>query len=247
MRYSIAIAATLALVAAPARGADPENTAQAVARLRLEVEALSAELSAERRRAAEARATWAADGDGLELAVAKARARKRALEASLPEPSAPAATASAPDYGILPGLVAALRARVQAGLPFRRQARLSALDTLAAELSSGRAAPGRAAVTLARFLRDERRLAETVGRAREVLDLDGEPRMLEVLRLGLVTLLVQLPDGRAGCTAPRDANALIVFEPGAEAAAVRAAFESYHVHPGGGRTEVPAVCLGGAP
>lgn len=222
---------------------DTSRRAARVAELRIEVETLAARLRAERRRQAETRAAWAADAEALELAVVKARARRDALRAAAEAAvaSTEGAPEAKPDVEALLRLGASLRARVQAGPPFDIEPRTEALDGVAAQLCGDQ--PGQAAVRLARFVRDERRLASTVGRARVVLVVDGEPRLLEVLRLGLVTLLAKLPDGRTGCTVPARDHAFEVFEAGEEAEAVRTAFDSYHLHPGGGEAAVPARCL----
>lgn len=240
---SPALSILLLLTCTAAVAAPPDSAAGRVAALRVEVGGLAADVDAERRRAAEQRATWSADQQALEMAVAKARARVAALQKALKGRPEGEPTDADPDYGLLPDIVAGLRERIASGLPYQRAPRLAALDALAEDLERKRADPGRAAISLARFLRDERHLAETVSRAREVLTVDGEARMVDVLRLGLVSLLVQLPDGRAGCTVPAQGYEVRLFKARPIRDAVTSAFGSYHVHPGGGRTLVPAECL----
>jgi hypothetical protein len=89
---------------------------------------------------------------------------------------------------------------VRAGLPFKVDDRLAALSRIREDLERGKSDPSDSATMLWRFVEDEQRLASTVEQAEVamVLDTNGPPTLVRVIRVGLVALYVHRPDGGFG-------------------------------------------------
>jgi hypothetical protein len=259
MRARLAVLFTAAL-AAPLGGrgaraepdADPvTRAARRVAKLRAEVDDLAARAAAERSALEEARRRYAGEARELELAAVRTRARARALRRELRALEAAASERRGQAEAARPALLAAvarLREQVQEGLPFRQAARLRELDELREGLENASLPPDQAASRLWRFIRAERRLAETSGRDRRALPLEDGRTMAEVARLGLIALLFRLPDGRAGYTRPTsEGYRFILTEDPAERAAIEATLDALARGRSPGRLDIPAAALVEAP
>jgi len=96
--------------------------------------------------------------------------------------------------------LAALRARILDGVPYRVKDRLTALDEIALEMNSGRHGPEEAASKLWRLFEDELRLTQEVilTKIPVTLEEDNGRRMVRVVRLGMTALYTELGNGRYG-------------------------------------------------
>ena len=190
----------LATCGSPAHG-EPDVGAQEIMDLRLAVDDLAAEVRAQRDRLTRTRERLAAEA--LELELALRRARARLAEARQRQAEARREAQRAVDHqkarvGSLLDAIGRLESMVRTGLPFRVEERLEALSELRNDVRSGRLPPGPSTVRLWRLIREELRLSETAGLGREVLTIEGERRLVEVARLGMVAMLFRLSDGSAG-------------------------------------------------
>ena len=102
---------------------------------------------------------------------------------------------------LTPAVLAAaaqLRAYVVASLPYRKDARLEAVDTLVQEVDTGTVTAAVAAPRLYALIQDERRLTEDSERVRETVTIGGETLLVDAVRLGMTTLFFRADDGRTG-------------------------------------------------
>ena len=172
-----------------------------LAELRAEAEALHSEVSRER-----------ADLDA-DLADLDTRRREIELEAdrerlALDKLNQRIADARAEDAGsgeqfdgLQPVLfegITTLRARIGAGIPFRREERLAALDALETGLRSHTLSPDRAASRLWQQVEDELSLSRENSLDRQVIEIDGTENLAEVARLGMIAMYWRTEDGRLG-------------------------------------------------
>ncbi len=101
---------------------------------------------------------------------------------------------------VVENAIAALRAGIRNGLPYRVKDRLAALDEIASDMNSGRTGPEESASKLWRLVDDELRLTEEVMLTNIPVEIrKGEGRrMVRVVRLGMTALYTELGKGRYG-------------------------------------------------
>lgn len=244
-----ALAAPTGALAQPSANGDAPvaDAARRVAELRVTVDDLAALVAAERAGLQEDRRRYADEARELQLGAVRTRARVEALRGELRGLEAAASARRSEAQAVLPALlsaVAELRRQVEEGLPIRTEARLRELDELRRGLEAETLAPDRASNRLWRFIRAERRLAETSGRDRRAIPVEGATIMAEVARLGLVALLFRLPDGRAGYTRPGPTGyRFVLTEDRSERTAIDATLDALGRGRSPGRLEVPADAL----
>ena len=250
-RLPVCLAALVLLFPAHGFTQGADDKGRAVAKLRVEVETLAAEVEAERRHTLEEERRFGQEVQELQLAIEREQASIRSLEtareATEARIRAAAKNGRSVGQGALLSAIQGLEDLVRSGLPFRTTQRLRALADLRRGLERETLATDRAATRMWRFVQEELRLAETSGLGRRAIHLDDETIMAEVARMGMVALLFRLPDGRTGYTRPP-------HEPGAdyrfvlangpeETQAIQATFDALGRGRSPGRLMIPAACL----
>jgi len=91
-----------------------------------------------------------------------------------------------------------MRGYIKESLPFRRAQRLAELDKLEEQQRSGILTYGKALVRLWSFVEDELRMSRESGSFQQTIELEGEERLVDVLRIGMVMLYFQSSDGSTG-------------------------------------------------
>lgn len=182
-------------------GAAPADELAGLARslvdLRAEVEALTDELEAARRARDEGRRALAARKADLEGELQRERLRVRQIEEATNRKKAEAAAAREAEQALLPAFYAAeaqVRAHVEASLPFRREERLAEVTAVRRRLDEGLVTPANALARLWALVEDELRLTGDMGLFRQTVTLDGEERLADVVRLGMVGLYFRAGD-----------------------------------------------------
>lgn len=94
--------------------------------------------------------------------------------------------------------LAELRKVVRAGLPFRVDERLAALDALEAQVDEGVLRPRKAAHRVWQFYEDELRLTRENALDRQVIELGGEEVFAEVARIGTLAIYFRTEEGVVG-------------------------------------------------
>ena len=178
---------------APSTVAEQATT---LANLRAEIGLAEAELRAERTRGLTEVQGLAQRKARLEAEVAAERRRVQAIrdDQARAEAQVAARGAAASDLraAVLEG-VEALSRPLQTGLPYRVAERQAALADLRVSVLAGRLDPAEGAAQLWRFAEDELRLTAEVARLSLPVDLGDGPRLVEVVKLGMVALLVREP------------------------------------------------------
>jgi len=91
-----------------------------------------------------------------------------------------------------------LRSSIKASLPFKLEARLQALSDIEHRLNTNIISPNKAANQLWAFVEDELVLGRSSGIYSESLRVDGEEKLVKVLRLGKIAMFYQTPDAHYG-------------------------------------------------
>lgn len=202
--------ALLALLGLPLGGlawAGPEDLARTLAELRAEVEALNLELDLARE---DLRARLRAlETQSLELGaqVRQEELRLSQLEQGLASEREARDVDAAAREVLGPSVrraIAQVRAAVAGGIPYRQAERLAELERLERQLDGGEASPREVATRLWSFTEDELRMTRENTLARQVIVLDGEERLVDVARLGMVAMFFRSDDGQVGRATRRD-------------------------------------------
>lgn len=101
----------------------------------------------------------------------------------------------------LKGAIDGMREYVQTSLPFKRSERLAVLDDMQAQLERGTLKAPRLANRLWSFYSDELRLTGDSAVYRQPIVIQGQEHLVDVARLGMMSLYFRSDDGRFGYAA----------------------------------------------
>jgi len=185
--------------------AEPRGLANALVALRSAVETLNDQVEEARRLGSDQRRALAAQQAELDAERTRARLRVAQLKESLEREKAAIAAAAAGQGDLKPTFTtsaALLRARIEAGLAFKRAERLAAVAEVEAKVNEGLLSPEAALSRLWAVAEDELRLTRDTGLSRETVVLPEGEVLADVVRLGMAGLYWRTGDGRVGVLAP---------------------------------------------
>ncbi len=181
--------------------ADVGQLAARLAKLRAEVEQLSADLSAKSSESNDTLRSLARQRSELELEVRREETRLQKVSAAIAKQKAEIAEQKEKGQQVVPllsSVVADVRKQVSASMPFRKDERLAALDKIEEQHKSGLLSATRALSRVWGFVEDELRLTRENGLYKQTVTVDGAPRLAEVARLGMVMMFYRTDDDRVG-------------------------------------------------
>lgn len=208
-RWSLKAGALCAIgvISYPAWANDVNDLAARLAELRGEVEQLAQSLnekSADTKAMVHSLARQRAD---LELELQREETRVQKLSAAVAKHRAETAAEQAKGQRMLPlyqESLAKTEAYVRSSLPFRRSERLDALRKIDEQHKAGMLSPPRALSRLWSFIEDEFRMTRESGLFQQTVVVDGQERLAEVARLGMVMLFYRTNDGDIGKAVEHD-------------------------------------------
>ncbi|MEZ5464194.1 MAG: DUF3450 family protein [Lysobacteraceae bacterium] len=245
--------AVLALVLAagvvPVQAAD-ESLAESLIRLRGEVEQLNGELEQLRQEQRTTLNGLAAQRAELEASVDRQQLAARELREKLAAKDVEASEAGAESDALQPAVLAAadaLKAHIEAGLPFKQAERAADVDGFKNDLVSGAIPPARAVNRLWALYEDEFRLTRENGLFSQTISLGSERVLADVVRLGSMALYFKTQDGRVGL-AQRSGEGwrFATAEDAADQARINALFDALRKQIRQGWFELPLAATGGA-
>ncbi len=169
--------------------------------LRAEVEALHADLDDEKEAIKSRMKSLAMQKSELEANIRREETRIKQIESGIAKIKETIAQNSSGSQALIPIVITAaesMEAIVQTSLPFKKSDRLEALKGIKSDLQSGLITPEKAANKLWAFYEDEIRLTKENGLFRQSLTIDGEERLVDVARVGMVALYFKSGDGQMG-------------------------------------------------
>ncbi len=193
--------AVTALAPASAWADEVADQANRLAALRAEVEALADQLDEQKEDARNRLKSVEAQQVDLEVQVRRQELRIERLVAEEEAQRATLAAAGEGDGGLRPVVedgLGQMRSSIQAGLPFKQEDRLKAVDDLSSRLADGSLTVEQVAARLWALAEDERRLGRENALDRQVIALDGDEVLVEVARVGRLGLYFRAPDGSVG-------------------------------------------------
>lgn len=204
MRSTFITAGLLAIgLALPAQAAEPdyETLAAELARLRTEVEAISARIADKKEQTRNELRTMASQKTSLEAEIQREELRTKQLQQALEEVQARVREAGALQRDLKPAVFDAIRkvrTPISTGLPFRVSERVAELDKLQKDLEEDVVLPSVAVSRLWTFVEDEFRLTRENGLYQQLIQIAGEEVLADVARVGMLMLYFRTPDERYG-------------------------------------------------
>jgi hypothetical protein len=99
---------------------------------------------------------------------------------------------------ILKAAIGALRESVAASLPFKLEQRLQALKDIETKLETNIISPNKAANQLWAFVEDELILGRSSGIYNDTIEVDGQRKLVKVLRIGKIAMYFKTQDNQFG-------------------------------------------------
>lgn len=189
------------LSATPAPAQEADGLADALVKLRTEVESLNDRVEEARRAGRDQRRALATQQTELDAERTRAKLRVAQLEETLTGKKARVAAARADQANLVPVFEEAatrLKARIAKSLPFKRDARLDAVASLERTLAEGLLTPQAALSRLWAVAEDELRLTRDTGLFRDTVELPDGEVLADVVRIGMVGMYYRTGDGRGG-------------------------------------------------
>jgi hypothetical protein len=178
-----------------------------LARLRGEVETLSAKVEAKKTEIKSRVRSLARQKAELEMLVRREYVRIGQLKKRIEEHKAKVAAKAEEQKKLKPIIEKALetlRATIQGGLPFKRLARKKELKRISERLRQNMLTPSAAVAELWARVEDELRLAKENGLYSQIINLNGSEQLVDVARVGMVLLYFRTRKGKYGMAAKRD-------------------------------------------
>jgi hypothetical protein len=197
----LAVVTVLGAVSAPAFADDLSTLATRLSELRGQVEELASRLSTASNDHKETLRSLSRQRSELELEAKREETRVQKLSAAIAKRKAEIQAEKAKGDRLVPvyeEAFAKVRGYVEQGLPFRQGERLAALDKIQEQYKGGLLTPARALQRLWSFIEDEYRMSKESGLYKQTITIDGQERLAEVIRVGMVMLYYKTEGGRVG-------------------------------------------------
>lgn len=198
---TIAAPATPTLAASAQQDQSMEQLVDHIIRLRGQVDDLDSRLQSLKKDHRSRMSSLSREQGQLAAERERQRLQVKKLEQKLEQQQSLLASAGATDESIRPVVergIDRVRNHVGTSLPFKANERVAALEEMQIQLDSGELAPSRVANRLWSFVADEVRLAGETGLYRQSIRIDGEDKLVDVARLGMMNLYFRTEDGRTG-------------------------------------------------
>ena len=195
------LALAIPFIASTVQAEEISDLAEALVKLRGEVETLSMKLEQQKNDQSDRLRSLARRKTDLEVQIQKEEFRIKQIGQSLERQRELLAKDKTTGDTLRPTVQAAIKAireYVEGSLPFQKIERLAALEELQQKLDSGQLSEQRILQRLWAFVEDELRLTRESGLYRQSIKLDDEDKLAEVARIGMIMLFFQTSDGVCG-------------------------------------------------
>lgn len=226
-----AIAAMLLSVSTLSAADSVTNLTEELIELRSEVEALHAELDEEKDNLKSKMKSLAMQKSELEANIRREETRIKQLDDNIKKQRDLIAKNSEGSRKLVPMIVEAagmLEKEIRDSLPFKKQDRLNALAEIKTGVQTSQFTPEKAANKLWAFYEDEIRLTKENGIFRQTVTLDGESRLVDVARVGMVAMYFKTSDDAYGYVTRQNGGwAYVVTEESDEHEQIAGLFDAF--------------------
>lgn len=177
------------------------NISGELVQIRQEIEELHGQINQEKELFSDKVRSLSNQKTDLEVRIGRAELNIKELQRELETMAQKNAEKNGSSEEVLPVLKAAiadLRSTVESDLPFKRAERLEALATIEHRLTTNIISPNKAANQLWAFVEDELMLGKTNGIYKDLLNIDGDLKLVKVLRVGKVAMFYRTNDMQYG-------------------------------------------------
>lgn len=182
--------------------ADPvTNLTKELVDLRNEVEELHALLDEEKDALSSKMKSFSIQKSELEANIRREETRIKQLKQNLDKVKSESAKITEKSAKLKPVVLAsidAIRSYIESSMPFKRKERLEALGEVEARIQSDVVTPEKGANQLWALFEDELRLTRENGIYKETVQIDGENRLVEVARLGMMMMFYKANEDETG-------------------------------------------------
>ncbi len=186
-----------------------ENISQELVEVRQQIETLHSEISYEKDSFKDQMRSYSNQKSDLDVRVSRAALNIKDLQRELKKLTD---SSRKNDYlhesiaPVLKGAISALRHSISSALPFKLSQRLSALDEIEHRLDNNIISSNKAANQLWAFVEDELMLGKSSGIYNDTLLIDGQDKLVKVLRLGKLVMFYKTHEGRFGVIKNKGGN-----------------------------------------
>jgi hypothetical protein len=181
--------------------ASVENMAQSLMKLRSDVQKLDTQIEDEKDAYKASMKSLVMEKNELETTLARDDLKMKQIAQELDKVKLQIEKASANSEGLTPlvmDALAALETHVAQSLPFKTKERLADIANIRTQLESGLVTPQKALALTWNSYSDAIRMTKENGIFKQTISLDGQDRLAEIARVGMVMLYFKTPDGRVG-------------------------------------------------
>ncbi|MFA9460013.1 DUF3450 family protein [Thiohalorhabdus methylotrophus] len=186
---------------ASAAGESLDRLAEKLVNLRGEVEELNSRLDSLRDQHKNEMASLSRRKSDLQSRIQQRQVQVDELRTNLREIREEAQKAGVEAEALEPKVadaIVTLKTRVRRGLPFKVAERVGELEDIRKQMATGVLTPHKAAKRLWTFYEDEIRLAEENGIYQQTVTVNGEEKLADVARVGMVMLFFRTPASQYG-------------------------------------------------
>ncbi len=207
------------------------NLTEELIDLRSEVEALHAELDEEKESYKSKMKSLAMQKSELEANIRREETRIKQLQDGIKKQRDLIAKNSEGSRKLVPMIVEAaamLEKEVKTSLPFKKQERLNALAEIKTGVQASQFTPEKAANKLWAFYEDEIRLTKENGIFRQTITINGEERLVDVARVGMVAMFFKTSDDSYGYVKHQESDwAYVITEDSDEREQIAGLFDAF--------------------
>lgn len=178
-----------------------ENISQELVNIRQQIETLHNQISYAKAAYKDQMRSYSNQKSDLDVRISRADLNIKDLQRELKKLTDSGREKSRSKNDITPVLkqaIVALRNSISTSLPFKLDQRLSALNEIGARLDANLISPNKAANQLWAFVEDELMLGKSSGIYNDTLYIDGQDKLVKVLRIGKIAMFYKTHDGHFG-------------------------------------------------
>lgn len=178
-----------------------ENISQELVEIRQEIEALHNEISFEKDAYNDKLRSYANQKSDLDVRISRAELNNKDLQRELEKLASINQQKNQAQEVITPVLedaIAQLRESIKDSLPFKLSQRLQALDEIEQRLNGNIISPNKAANQLWAYVEDELMLGKSSGIYNETITIDGQEKLVKVLRIGKIAMFFKTQNDNFG-------------------------------------------------
>jgi hypothetical protein len=182
---------------------DLKNISQELVKVRQQIESLHSEINYEKEKYRDQMRSYTSQKSDLDVRISRAELNIKDLQRELKKLTEQNRVKNKAQADITPVLkesIAELRTVVSESLPFRLEQRLKALDEIENRLDSGIVSPNKAANQLWAYVEDELMLGKSSGIYNDTVNIDGQEKLVKVLRIGKVAMFYKTAEDQYGVT-----------------------------------------------